>query len=207
MTAVSQVKPIVSPKPQVVSQRAPIVSPKPRIVPPRSNGKLHGQVTPPKQRILNGLAFLQGIGVSPADKTQLALLVGASPTSGGYFNNLGSLRSDGLIDYPTGGTVALTDSGEAMASTDGVPATTTELHEAIRRKLPPAKWRILEVLIEAYPGTVSKDELAERVGASPTSGGYFNNLGSLRSLGLIDYPQPGTAAALPVLFLGSVNHV
>lgn len=28
-----------------------------------------------------------------------------------------------------------------------------------------------------------------------------NNLGSLRSLGLIDYPSPGAAAALPVLFL------
>ena len=39
------------------------------------------------------------------------------------------------------------------------------------------------------------------IDVSPTSGGYFNNLGSLRSLGLVDYPQPGTVAAQPVLFL------
>lgn len=158
-------------------------------------------LTPAKQKILNGLAFLHGIGVAPADKTQLALIVGVSPTSGGYFNNLGALRSSGLIHYPNGGTVALTDAGAAVASTDGVPSSTEELHDAIRAKLPPAKWKILEALIPVYPNAMHKDALAERIGVQPTSGGYFNNLGSLRSLGLIAYPQPGHAAATPVLFL------
>jgi hypothetical protein len=87
------------------------------------------------------------------------------------------------------------------ASHEGVPTTTAELYEAIRAKLPPAKWRIVEILIAKYPQAVSKDDLAEAIGVSPTSGGYFNNLGSLRSLGLVDYPQPGTVAAQPVLFL------
>lgn len=158
-------------------------------------------LAPAHQRILNGLAFLHGIGATPADKTQLALIVGVSPTSGGYFNNLGSLRSSGLIDYPSGGTVALTAAGAALASSEGVPSTTKELHDAIQRKLPPAKWKILEALIAAYPNAVSKDDLAAQIEVSPTSGGYFNNLGSLRSLGLVDYPQPGTVAAKPVLFL------
>ena len=166
-------------------------------VSPDANGALPAA----KQKILNGLAFLNGIGVALADKTQLALLVGVSPTSGGYFNNLGALRADGLIAYPSAGTVALTDAGHARASTDGVPTTTDELHDAIRAKLPAAKWRIVEALIRRYPHAMSKDELAEQLGVSPTSGGYFNNLGSLRSLGLIDYPSPGTAAAQPVLFL------
>lgn len=165
-----------------------------------SNGA--GATLPPaRQKILNGLAFLHGIGVVPADKTQLALIVGVSPTSGGYFNNLGALRSEGLIEYPFGGTVGLTKAGAAMASTDGVPKHTEELHEAIRAKLPPPKWRILEALIAVYPQALAKDQLAERIGVSPTSGGYFNNLGSLRSLGLIDYPRPSEVVALPVLFL------
>ncbi len=168
---------------------------------PAAAAATNGDVSPARQKILNGLAFLDGIGVPSSDKTQLALIVGVSPTSGGYFNNLGALRSSGLIHYPSGGTVALTDAGAAIASTDGVPSTTDELHDAIRAKLPPAKWKILEVLIGTYPKAVGKDELAERIGVSPTSGGYFNNLGSLRSLGLVDYPQPGAVAALPVLFL------
>lgn len=33
------------------------------------------------------------------------------------------------------------------------------------------------------------------------SSGYTNNLGALRSLGLVDYPRPGRVVALPVLFL------
>lgn len=158
-------------------------------------------LTPAKQKILNALAFFEGIGVAQADKTQLALIVGVSPTSGGYFNNLGALRSSGLIEYPSGGTVALTADGRAVASVDGVPETTEELHTAIRAKLPPAKWKILEALIGRYPNSVTKDALAESIGVSPTSGGYFNNLGSLRSLGLLSYPRPSEVAALPVLFL------
>lgn len=170
---------------------------------PKSNGHVEDSLTPAKQKILNGLAFLSGIGVPQADKTQLALIVGVSPTSGGYFNNLGALRSTGLIDYPSGGTVQLTAAGEALASTDGIPATTAELHRAIETKLPPAKWKILEALIRHYPDSITKDDLAEAIDVSPTSGGYFNNLGSLRSLGLISYPRPSEVAALPVLFLES----
>ena len=186
-------------KPVPRSTPAQVVSGRSR--PPASTNGASSDVTPAKQKILNGLAFLQGIGVPAADKTQLALIVSVSPTSGGYFNNLGALRSSGLIDYPSGGTVALTDAGAAIASTDGVPTTTDELHDAIQRKLPPAKWKILDALIQVYPKAVSKDDLAETIDVSPTSGGYFNNLGSLRSLGLVDYPQPGTVAAQPVLFL------
>ena len=187
---------LVSPQVRRVTP-APVTSRPARLVSPPSDG----EVPPARQKILNALAFLHGIGVAPANKTQLALLVGVSPTSGGYFNNLGKLRSAGLVDYPSGGTVALTDTGVAIASTNGVPTTTEELHEAVKAKLPPAKWRILEVLIREYPRAVAKDALAETIGVSPTSGGYFNNLGSLRSLGLVDYPQPGAVAAQPVLFL------
>jgi len=166
-----------------------------------SNGHVTEGLTPAKQKILNGLAFMEGIGVPEADKTQLALIVGVSPTSGAYFNNLGALRTAGLIGYPSGGTVALTDDGRVTAVVENVPTTTDELHEAIRSKLPPAKWKILEALIAVYPNALAKEELATSIGVSPTSGAYFNNLGSLRSLGLLDYPRASEAVAKPVLFL------
>lgn len=63
--------------------------------------------------------------------------------------------------------------------------------------------RILEALIGAYPDPIERTELAERAGASPTSSAYANNLGRLRTLGLIDYPDRGHVVALPVLFLES----
>ena len=158
-------------------------------------------ITPAKQRILDALAFLETLGLAQADKIQLALMAGVSPTSGGYFNNLGALRSGGLISYPHGKTVMLTTDGRVRANAAQAPGTTQELHELIRRKLPAAKWRLLEALITIYPKPLAKDELAGRVGVSPTSGGYFNNLGSLRSLGLIDYPTPGHVVARAILFL------
>lgn len=164
-----------------------------------------GDLPPARQRILNALAWLDAIGITPADKTQLALFVGVSPTSGGYFNNLAALRSAGLIDYPQAGTVGLTVAGHAQASAGDVPQTTGDLHAAVERQLPPAKWKIVEQLIAKYPDAIDKGSLAELIGVSPTSGGYFNNLGSLRSLGLIDYPSPGHVVACPVLFLEGVR--
>ena len=61
--------------------------------------------------------------------------------------------------------------------------------------------RILQQLIRLYPESIDKADLAEKAAASATSSAFTNNLGALRSLGLIDYPSPGQVAALPVLFL------
>jgi hypothetical protein len=47
--------------------------------------------------------------------------------------------------------------------------------------------------------------LAEEAEQSATSGGYSNNLGALRSLGLIDYPVPGQVVATALLFPGERN--
>ena len=153
------------------------------------------------QRILNGLAWLESIGLERADKTQVALLADQSPTSGGYFNNLGKLRTAGLIDYPAPSVVQLTDAGRAAAEPVDVPTSSEDLHQQLFARLPGAQARILEHLIAEYPAAGGKDALAAATAQSPTSGGYFNNLGRLRSLGLIGYPAPGQAVALPVLFL------
>jgi hypothetical protein len=87
----------------------------------------------------------------------------------------------------------------------GVPAaamvvTHAELHASWLRLVSTSQAAILQALIEAYPASIHKDELADRVGVSRTSGGYFNNLGHLRTLGAIDYPQKGVARATEILF-------
>ena len=42
--------------------------------------------------------------------------------------------------------------------------------------------------------------MALAIGVQPTSGSYANNLGRLRTLGVIEYPQKGTVRAHDVLF-------
>lgn len=152
-------------------------------------------------RILDALAALEAIGVAQASKTQLALFAGASPKSSGYTNNLGALRTAALIAYPVPGTAALTEEGRAIADGSGAPATEEEMLAFVRSLVGGSRARIIDALVEVYPEALGKEELAERAGASPRSSGYTNNLGSLRSLGLIKYPEPGMAAATPVLFL------
>jgi len=153
-----------------------------------------------QQRILDSLASLEVVGIEQPKREQLALWCEVSPTSGGYFNSLGALRSAGLIDYPAGGLVQLTEAGRGAARA-AEPMTAEQMQESLCRKVGPSKAAIVRALIELYPKPISRDRLAERIGVSPTSGGYFNNLGALRTLGVVDYPVPGEVVALPVLFL------
>lgn len=97
--------------------------------------------------------------------------------------------------------MALTDAGIAVAAVPALAPTTAQLHERIREMVPPARWKLLEQLIAMYPSAVSRGELAERAGVASASSGYANNLGALRTLGLIDYPSPGQVAVTEVLFL------
>lgn len=158
-------------------------------------------ITPARQRILAGLSELAGIGITKPDRVQLALWIGSSPRGGSYANNLGALRTAGLIDYPAGGRLELTPAGAAAAPSTVQYATVEQLHSRIEQNLPPAKWRIAKALIDAYPKTLHRESLAALIGVAAGGGSFANNLGALRTLGLIDYPGPGLVVALPVLFL------
>lgn len=156
-------------------------------------------VTLPQQRILNALASLHDLGLDVVQKSNVAVFADQSPTSSGFANNLGALRSAGLIDYPQGGFVALTDAGRAIAEGMSIESL-RQLHAAWERKLSRPQWAILAPLIEAYPSPIEREQLAEHADQSPTSSGYANNLGSLRSLGLIDYRPAKHVVATPLLF-------
>lgn len=183
---------------QARHRKAADISPKPaNIEAPRTLEVISGA----KQRILDALAWLYAIGIERANKVQLAFLAEQSPRSSGYSNNLGALRSAGLISYPAPNEVELTQPGHAAANSPAAPATTEELQARIQSKLPRAQWSILKVLIDQYPNDLTKDDLAAAANQSPTSSGYSNNLGAMRSLGLLDYPLPGRVKAEPILFL------
>lgn len=95
----------------------------------------------------------------------------------------------------------LTEAGRARAEAVDVPTTNEDLHDLLYQKLSSSQASILRHVIARYPNAIQKEELAAAATQSPTSSGYSNNLGRLRSLGLIDYPRPGQVVAKPVLFL------
>lgn len=191
--------------PSATAGARPVPAPASTVAAAAGNGKVDGLV-PARQRLLNALAMLESIGVMQVGKTQLALWADTSPKSSGYANNLGAMRSAGLINYPGPATVALTDDGRTVADTGQIAlATDEDLHRHVQHLVPPARWRIIHPLIQAYPNAVVKADLADLAGVSVRSSGFANNLGALKSMGLIDYPQPGMVAAAPTLFLHPVT--
>ncbi len=154
----------------------------------------------PQIRILEVLASFQALGVDSVARSNVAVFADVSPRSSGFSNNLGALRTKGLLDYPSGGTAAITEAGLECVDEPKPIYSLDQLHEAWYAKLSNPQRRILEQVIRVYPDGVGRHRLAQISGQSPTSSGYSNNLGSLRSLGLVTYPSRGAVAASDLLF-------
>jgi hypothetical protein len=173
--------------------------------PPSEPAKIYGEenISAPQMKLLTCLAEMEAIGRPQVDKKHLAAMAGVSHKSGGgYQNNLGRLRTLGLIAYPTPGQVSLTDQGRAMAPAQNVPSDANEMLARCLAVVSAPQGKILSTLFEIHPEAISKVDLAERVGVSPDSGGgYQNNLGALRSAGMIEYPGPGMVRCADWLFI------
>lgn len=157
-------------------------------------------LTGPQQRILNALAWWKAFGIDQPTNEQVAFVAGYSPTSGGYANPRGALKAIGFLDYPSPGKLTLTAAGEEKADAPDAPPTTEEMHRRIMGKLSVPQQRILAPVMEAYPESLTNQEAADKAGYSPTSGGYANPRGSLKSLNLITYPSPGSLRAADWMF-------
>jgi hypothetical protein len=144
-------------------------------------------------KILNAIAEFESLGRTSIDKRWIAALIGVSHTSGGFGNNLGGLRSAGFIDYPQPGIIAFTSEGRSVAPHVDAPTSAEEMLQRCKHVVNASQSSILDVLAEAYPKPLEKAAIAEKIGVSPTSGGFGNNLGGLRSAGMIDYPRQGEA--------------
>ncbi len=104
-----------------------------------------------------------------------------------------------MIDYVSG-EVLLTDTGAERVQ----PAprlSQRDTHALLLNHLPPARRRIMEVLLPLGTESMKREELATAAGASHTSSAFTNNLGALRSLGMIDYAAGGRVHARAALFL------
>lgn len=172
----------------------------PRATRPRPATMESDALPGPHRRILAALAWLEVVGVRPADTTAVAFIAGYRPKGGAFNNPKGALRSMGLIEYPTAGTIELTEGGRARADTPETPHSIEGLHQMVLGRLDGPERRILEPLLAAYPDDMDVVELAEAAGYAQGGGAFNNPRGRLRTLGLIDYPRQGRVVACDVLF-------
>jgi hypothetical protein len=158
------------------------------------NRKQNGSLSPAQARILDALAWQETIGQTMTERAAIAFVADASPKSSSYANNLGSLRTAGLVEY-SDGKVGLTAKGRKSASAPTPRLTHADVMQHVLGRLQPAQRRIVEYLVQAYPKDVDRKAVAAAAGASATSSSFANNLGRLRSLGLIVYREAGRVRA------------
>jgi hypothetical protein len=155
----------------------------------------NGSLSRPQHAILRALAEFDAIGRSNVPKTWVAALAGASHKSSAYTNNLGALRTLGVIEYDGTGGMRLTAQGKDRAPQVEPPDSSEEMLDRCLKIASRPQGEILKVVHATYPESIGKEELAEKSGASPKSSAYTNNLGALRSAGMIEYVSGGVKAA------------
>lgn len=193
--------PVPSPRPA-----ARPAAPPPPTAPARARAPENGGITAAQQRVLDALAWYEAMQIATPSRIQTGFVAGykVGKKGGGTFAQvIADMTRDGLLTQPRPGLLTLTEHGRALAVDPGLPGTNEALHHAVLQRLGESEARILRVLIECYPGSMSRIELGERTGYMVTSkgGGTFAQLlANLKQLGLIDYPERGQVGALDVLF-------
>ena len=159
-----------------------------------------------KERILGALGKLHHIGIDEAPRIQLALWSGyLNVNSAGFAKALSQTKKEGLIQYPSGKTVSLTDTGrqtEAAKSTVP-PKDNAAVHVQIKSLLKPIQIRMFDLL--ANGAVQTREELAAGMGyTNLNSAGYAKSLSGMSSLGLIRYPKDATDRSKKLVQLSSI---
>ena len=136
----------------------------------------------PETKVLT--AILQATN-QRGSKKRIALFSGYAVKGGAFGNTIGKLRSSGLITYEGDQLVATDDGIRAIPDYEPLPTDTKGIINFWTNKLGNSKGKILAAVFEYSP--ISREALADNTGYSASGGAFGNNLGALRTLGLIEY--------------------
>ena len=159
------------------------------------------ELTPQRKKILIALAEFDALGQQNVPRTWVAALAGVKHRSSSFDNNLGRLRTLSLILYGPGKTIELTEQGKSATPAVGPPVSNGEMLQRCLRILTPIQGQFLQILYQAHPDFVSREALAEQAKVSSTSSSFDNNLGAMRSAGMIEYGPSKTAKCSDWLFI------
>jgi hypothetical protein len=157
-------------------------------------------VSKPQEAILNALAWFESVGIKSARLQMVAAVASVSSKSSGFKKNVSTLRTSGLIDYPSPGSATLTKEGQRLAQYPLDPATEKALQEAIYAMVSEPQAVILKVLVKRRGEALSKDELADECGVSPLSSGFKKNVSTMHTWGFVNYPSVGMVTISDLLF-------
>lgn len=163
----------------------------------------HDGLNRPQQRMLNAMATMEELAQGLRDRVPrniIAALSNQSPRSSGWEKNLSTLRSRGYITYPDADSMTLTGDGRTVSRQDTSVTSLADLHDSWRQLLSGPQWLMCEALISVYPDAMDRGALAATTRQSSKSSGWEKNLSTLRSLGVLEYPDRDSAIATHLLF-------
>lgn len=145
----------------------------------RSSGPGDPAITGGLRRMMIALAQRM-----PLNRGQLGIRAGVSPKGGSFDTYLSRARTAGWIDGR--GEFVITPAGlKALGSYQPLPEGSALL-EYWLNKFGGGAHRMLKVLAEVYPKSLSREELGEASGVSPAGGSFDTYLSRLRTLELIE---------------------
>jgi len=129
-------------------------------------------------------------------RAQLATLARMKSTSGTFSTYLSNLRQAGYLDERDGYLEATADGRAVLGAGPAfAPLTATQVRDQWRQAMRAGARRILDTLVDAYPASVTRVELAHAAGLEPTSGTFSTYLSNLRRNGLVHETTEGLTAA------------
>lgn len=159
-----------------------------------------GEVLPATlQRILNTLARFESLGLMTPKIEVVAAMSGYSHSGGAWNNNRSRLNVLGFVNL-SGGTMQLTELGREQAELSDRPLTRDDLQRAWLNLFSASVQKLLGEVINVYPQSISKEELAEATGYTVGGGAFNNNLSRLRSTRAVVNDGPGRVRASELVF-------
>lgn len=136
-----------------------------------------------QQRTLDTIAMLNVRG-TPVAREAVARWMGIHPNGGRYLSGLAALRANGYLDGWN-----LTKGGESAvrAQETGIEAAVSAVKDGTAK-------RSLEILIQAHPQPLTREQLAERLEIHPNGGRFLSGLSWMRQMGVISERSPISVA-------------
>ncbi len=132
-----------------------------------------------QQRTLDTIAMLNVRGIT-VTREAVARWMGIHPNGGRFLSGLGALRANG---YLVGWTLLETGRAAAREQETGIDAAVAAVKDGTCK-------RSFQELIAAHPQSLTREQLAERLGIHPNGGRFLTGLSWLRQMGVITERSP-----------------
>lgn len=150
------------------------------------------------ERMLTALGRMAPLRLT---RTQWGTVAKMKATGGTFSTYLGELRRAGLVEENQAG-FTLTAAGFTHIGGQPAPLTASELQDHYLTILRAGAARMLQSVIDAYPNTLTREELGTAAGITATAGTFSTYLGELRRNGLITV-EHGHIRATDILIHGA----